>query len=598
MLEIYKESIRGLCQAGAEQIAQTRMRVFLVSALALCATIFTQARVVDDYVSREGPIAKAGLLANIGSTGAKSLGARPGVVVASPNRVDPDYVYMWIRDSSLVFKLLVDQYTLGDDTSPAIRSLIDAFVTSQGRIQKVSNPSGTQATGGLGEPKFNIDETAFTDGWGRPQRDGPALRSTTLMIYSKWLLANQNGSQVTNVLWPIIKQDLDYTAQYWNQTGFDLWEEVSSSSFFTSAAQHRALREGAAFARQLGQTSVAATYEEQANNVLCFLQSYWNPTGKYITSNTGGGRSGIDANSALASIHNFDPEAGCDVATYQPCSDKALSSLKVYVDSFRQIYSINKGIPANQAVATGRYPEDVYYGGNPWYLGVAAVAEQLYDSIITWNRQGNIPITDISLPFFRQFSPSVNPGTYASSSSTFQTLNTAVKAFADGFIAILEKYTPTDGSLAEQFGRDNGLPLSAKDLTWSYASALTAFNARAGKTSASWGAKGLVVPAVCHNNPGPTVDITFNEQATTQFGENIFLAGSIDVLKGWSPDNAVALSSANYPIWSATVKIPASTNFEYKYIRKFNGVVTWESGSNRFFASPQNGTYILNDSWR
>ena len=83
-----------------------------------------------------------------------------------------------------------------------------------------------------------------------------------------------------------------------------------------------------------------------------------------MTSNTGGGRSGKDANTALASIHIFDPAAGCDAVTFQPCSDKALSSLKVYVDSFRSIYSINNGIASNAAVATGRYPEDVYFNGN------------------------------------------------------------------------------------------------------------------------------------------------------------------------------------------------------------------------------------------
>lgn len=83
-----------------------------------------------------------------------------------------------------------------------------------------------------------------------------------------------------------------------------------------------------------------------------------------MTSNTGGGRSGIDANTALASIHTFDAAAGCDAVTFQPCSDRALSSLKVYIDSFRSIYSINSGIPSNAAVATGRYQEDVYQGGN------------------------------------------------------------------------------------------------------------------------------------------------------------------------------------------------------------------------------------------
>lgn len=53
---------------------------------------------------------------------------------------------------------------------------------------------------------------------------------------------------------------------------FDLWEEVNSSSFFTTAVQHRALRQGAAFATALGQTASVAGYTTQAANVLCFLQ--------------------------------------------------------------------------------------------------------------------------------------------------------------------------------------------------------------------------------------------------------------------------------------------------------------------------------------
>jgi len=32
--------------------------------------------------------------------------------------------------------------------------------------------------------------------------------------------------------------------------------------------------------------------------------------------------------------------------------------------------------------------------------------------------------------------------------------------------------------------------------------------------------------------------------------ENIFLTGSVDALQNWSPDKALALSSANYPTWS------------------------------------------------
>ena len=123
------------------------------------------------------------------------------------------------------------------EQDPAYRTTIDNFVHSQKLLQQVSNPSGTVSTGGLGEPKFNIDMSPFTGGWGRPQRgknflysphlhfliltyvDGPALRATALITYANWLIENSNTTFVTNTLWPIIKLDLDYSEKYWNQTG-------------------------------------------------------------------------------------------------------------------------------------------------------------------------------------------------------------------------------------------------------------------------------------------------------------------------------------------------------------------------------------------
>ena len=147
------------------------------------------------------------------------------------------------------------------------------FVQAEAIIQQVPNPSGNVSTGGLGEPKFYINETAFTGPWGRPQRDGPALRSTAIITYANWLIANGNSSYAVNSLWPVIQLDLDYVANNWNETTFDLWEEIDSSSYFTSAVQHRALRQGAAFATTIGQTSYATEYTTQADNVLCFLQA-------------------------------------------------------------------------------------------------------------------------------------------------------------------------------------------------------------------------------------------------------------------------------------------------------------------------------------
>ncbi|KAF9013323.1 glucoamylase [Cyathus striatus] len=505
--------------------------------LTFCSAVLSQSITIEQYIASQGPINKAGIRANIGPYGSQSAGAGVGLVVASPSTFDPDYLYTWTRDSALVFKSLIDEYTHGENTSLALRSSIDNYVAAQTRLQQVSNPSGTVSTGGL---------------------DGPPLRAIALITYANWLLKDSNATYVNNSLLPVIKLDLDYTAKYWNQSGFDLWEEVSSRSFFTTAVQHRALREGSTFATKIGQSALAPI---------------------------------------LASIHTFDATAGCDANTFQPCSDKALANHKAYVDVFRSIYAINSGIASNAAVATGRYAEDVYYGGQPWYLTTAAAAQQLYYALTVWNSTGSLQVTDISLEFFRQFSSSVQTGTYNSSTSTYSTLTNYIRDYADGFLLVNAKYTPPNGSLSEQFNRNTGAQLSAKDLTWSYAATNEAFIARHGFVPATWGAAGLVVPAVCEDNAGATVKVTFNVVASTAWGENIYLTGSIDELKTWSPFDAIVLSSASYPTWSVTLDIPASRIFEYKYVRKSGTTVTWESDPNRSFSSPATGTWVINDSW-
>ncbi|KAE9408903.1 hypothetical protein BT96DRAFT_985234 [Gymnopus androsaceus JB14] len=291
-------------------------------------------------------------------------------------------------------------------------------------------------------------------------------RAITLVSYTTWLFDHSNNSGA-DTLWPTIQRDLEYIAKI-DKTGFDFREEISYSSF--------------------------------SDNALCFLQSYWNPSGSYIASNTGGGRSGIDANSVLASIHTFDPAAGCDSLTFQPCSDNAFSKLKVYVDSFKDIYPINEGLAENQAKA-------------PWYLATFAVAEQLYRSLSVWEAQNSLEITSISLSFFRQFCSDVQPGNYDADSEVYGNLTSEIRAYADDFISMNARYTPENGSLAEQYSKDDGEPCSARDLTWSYASALTAFEARQGILPSSWGAQGLEIRTDsnghCIANPGPMSQIIF-----------------------------------------------------------------------------------------
>uniref|UniRef100_A0AAU2UWG0 Alpha-amylase n=1 Tax=Streptomyces sp. NBC_00003 TaxID=2903608 RepID=A0AAU2UWG0_9ACTN len=104
-------------------------------------------------------------------------------------------------------------------------------------------------------------------------------------------------------------------------------------------------------------------------------------------------------------------------------------------------------------------------------------------------------------------------------------------------------------------------------------------------------------------SPSPTTSGTvseiFHENKTTVWGQNVYVVGSIPALGNWDPAAAVPLSSASYPVWSATVSTPANTRFEYKYIVKDgSGNVTWESGGNRVHTSAASGSETLNDTWK
>jgi alpha-amylase len=101
-----------------------------------------------------------------------------------------------------------------------------------------------------------------------------------------------------------------------------------------------------------------------------------------------------------------------------------------------------------------------------------------------------------------------------------------------------------------------------------------------------------------HGAPA-TVSATFNATATTWYGQNVYLIGSIPALGGWDTGKAIALSPANYPVWNATLPLPQNTAFEYKYIKKDpDGTIEWESGANRSHSTGASGSVTFSDSWK
>lgn len=110
----------------------------------------------------------------------------------------------------------------------------------------------------------------------------------------------------------------------------------------------------------------------------------------------------------------------------------------------------------------------------------------------------------------------------------------------------------------------------------------------------------LHVGAIVSGNGGgcSSVATTFNVEATTFWGQNVYVVGNVAELGSWNTSNAVLLSPDNYPIWSGTVNLPAETSIEFKYVKIDGGNVVWESGSNRQLTTGCGGSTTTSGVWR
>jgi glucoamylase len=122
--------------------------------------------------------------------------------------------FTWTRDAALTLKTLIDDFLFGNE---ALQPYIEDYIRSQAILQTVSSPSGTLLPNGagLGEPKFTANGSRLNGNWGRPQRDGPALRAVALIEYSNYCISQGKRDRVKEEIWPIIANDLSYVGQYW-----------------------------------------------------------------------------------------------------------------------------------------------------------------------------------------------------------------------------------------------------------------------------------------------------------------------------------------------------------------------------------------------
>ncbi|MFD5539873.1 carbohydrate-binding module family 20 domain-containing protein [Streptomyces sp. NPDC127079] len=94
-------------------------------------------------------------------------------------------------------------------------------------------------------------------------------------------------------------------------------------------------------------------------------------------------------------------------------------------------------------------------------------------------------------------------------------------------------------------------------------------------------------------------DVTFGVYATTDYGTDVYVVGSLPSLGSWNTTDAIPLSSESYPTWRRLVIVPKSTAFTYKYVKKdSSGNVTWESGANRAYTTGTSSGYTTSDTWK
>ncbi|KAJ3191070.1 glycoside hydrolase 15 protein [Irineochytrium annulatum] len=441
---------------------------------------------ITSWFSSAFPAAVTKLKANI-----HPANTSPGVVVAAPqsNTIN-NYFYHWIRDASLVMTAVNDLYVTGDSSAPALFADYQAFTHG---IQQIP------LQGGLGEAKVLVNGQDFTGGWCRPQNDGPALRASSFIRFANAYLSKTGDmSRVLNIYngtQGVVVADLNFVAQpanYQNTDGCDLWEERRGIYFWTLGAQRRALHEGAAFAASLGDTANSKAWAAAASTLDGMMNSFFFPN----TGLVGRGSSDqkLDAAIPLGAIHNAMADG-----ILSPSDDRILNTAYVFANDFKAEYPINQGSLVDGsglplAYAIGRYTGDVYDGSannnnggvaNPWFLATLAYSELYYKTATAYLQAGKVTVSSLNLPFFSGARPAglavsglTSGTTYSAGSTQFNNIVGSLQSLADSYARTVKTHAGAGFALNEQFSRTSGVATGVNDLTWSYASLISASLAR------------------------------------------------------------------------------------------------------------------------
>lgn len=428
---------------------------------------------LEKWLPQQEQISVKNLLRNISPAGASK-----GAVVASPSRHNPDYWFHWIRDAALVMDVIVDRFskTSLPDQKAYFLDLLWDYTEFSRLNQMTPTPSG-----GPGEPKFNVDGSPFVGPWGRPQNDGPALRAITLIRFARALITESKTEEIRRVS-SIIKYDLEFVSHHWREACFDLWEEIKGHHFYTLINQYQALVDGSSYLALLGDTGASEWYLKQAEEIKTELNKFWDSERSVIISTRDrmGGidykKSNLDSSVLLGVLHAGTTDI------FSVDDPKVQSTVLKLKQTFKTLYSINQSGPSG--VAIGRYPEDKYDGytssgeGNPWILITNGFAEYHYRLAHVYLQRKRIVVTPMNRGFFKDLGFDLSIGVINPSDRKFSNLIERIQSEGDEYLIRVKYHIDSDGQMSEQMNRWSGFLQGARDLTWSYASFLTALKTR------------------------------------------------------------------------------------------------------------------------
>ncbi|OMH79861.1 Glucoamylase, intracellular sporulation-specific [Zancudomyces culisetae] len=472
-----------------------------------------------------------------------------GAICASPSKSEPDYFYHWTRDSALTISYIIfamensidseslyyskhssshkDQSFLANppSTKEDFHSFVNHYINFTNYLVKYKR----HPVGDLGEPKFYMNGELFLKSWGRPQNDGPALRSIANIQYINFLFSNRDrlgkshGAIVgflTNFLLCddcVLSQDLKYLSSHYLDPSFDIWEEVCGTHFYNVLVTSKAFEMASQLYLDVLNNRIKSKKYHILRDKLLKIASnnFWNNSSSLIMS-TIDYKKGIykshdflDTQTILAWIHTFNSDSF--FVKDAGLLSKTLTTLVKLLAIYKDLYPINYSDRNAPGVAVGRYPGDKYNGynshslGNPWPLLTCSIAEFYYKLVISSIHARKL-VVDPSLSEFLLYSQNL-----LYSASPYDTLlykvdplhgitNKALSSVyiiryelepqrlldilsllihsADLFAKRVKFHSPSEGFMNEQWDRYTGFHTGAPDLTWSYTAFLSMIDNR------------------------------------------------------------------------------------------------------------------------